>query len=465
MSELTLTAQQRREWKGIAKAMREIADMDGAELDGYRYFHFTGHFETEEEEDYYRWSLFWWILFSPDQSDEYAREQIAKMRASSRWYYASLMPYFCHEAYKVAGVELFSGRSERIVQLLLEGVEGDPERFRSFEVDKALKTLSDWLTHGGSWHVPLITIINHAIECRIDMLPSVEWRMNYVSSISDSVRPAFHFKDPENLHPECSPYYAVAAHVQHYLCCEAVVPQRLERHLIEALGLNIERLSDFPLLPLLPPPDLSVLRKATEEEDQKKIGKPPKEEEVYDEIYDRSAEDWPFPPLRFHADGEFDGLTVTQWLLDRLKAKGFVSRKPSPKVMSAVPYVSYEHIENSPAKETLKAMGSRFKPHARLAMSEELELKLVVLGAKDASLPLASGAERTDRQQIQYPPFTVEQARWRVLVYVEHPNREILEDDSALLRNLLVWLCEAEQEFGITFERSTPPEALEAMEY
>lgn len=459
MTEFTLTMPQKREWKAIAKALRKFNHHNDKEiLDELKVFHFTGHFSDSELEAFFMdTNILRRVMLSPDQSDDYYHHWINRRKARSRANSFSDFPKFCEIFYSVSNIEVCPGRTEKIAQMFVEGVDEEPGFWQGLKSWDYLVVVGKWLSSGGYQQSPMIPVFPYACKSAIAYCDREGWGTRLKSYSWEQLSPIFNFIDPEGLEPEQSPYYALAAYAQNYICHEMTLSPPFKQLLEEKLV--IDDLAQFQCLPLLPRPHYEVpepvkafVIKGLEREKAVK-----REEEVYLEVYDESNEDCPHPPLRFIATTQQELVQTINGIMACFKKQGYLKRKPALKTGEIGLLLSDEFITPSLSKEQLTARYYRFKPHRKLAMSDELALEITLALSKEPK-PVAGGEYIDDNGAHE---LVIHQEQWNLLIYIDQPNREIIEDASSLMKNVLQLIKEINTKLNLQFTQSVPADVLD----
>ena len=457
--DILLTTEQKKEWQRLVKVLRKMERPPTSQLEYelWQRFHFGLSISKQESralnsmQEYHRLEE---LLLSPDQSNELFAGVIRKEKICDKGFYAMAWPIAMDKVFKEIGYQMFPGRTERLMELLLEGKDKNPEEWFRHNRADSLIIAQQWLKEGGYRQLPLVTVFPVSVEAYVRRFDA---NKNHLGVLKDLYVRVFRFKDPESLSREESPYYYLASRAQHYLCKEAQLPEPLEQYIIQAVKLKVSRLSEFKCLPILPRPACYDAKPdAPEPAKTRAAGKRAAIDEFYDEIYPAPDEDYPHTPLRYIGIGKISGKETVEQVLILFKQHNFVSRLP--KVSEGDPVNDLSHtVLKIPPKKKVKAWVAKFNPHARFAMSGELTLSVRIL-ASAVPLPVATTVFESNEDSGEPCGIEVKEEQCNLALYIEPSQGEEITDDSTLAKNIQIILAEIKQTLGIELHESIPPE-------
>ena len=397
------------------------------------------------------------LLLVPDQSELKFKEILSESMSSHRAIFAGRWPNIFNKVFKNTGYEMFAGRTEWLVDVLLEGRNiGREPWLKYFNGGDLAGCIIEWLREGGYRQLPVVSSFRDAIEQYVDTLQESKFSEDKLAWWKDLHGLIFNYQDPESLTPAESPYYYFASRAQHYLCKEAQLPEPLEQYIIQAAKLNVSSLSEFKCLPILPRPACYDAKPVIVESAKSKGKKKGAEEEFYDEIYPAPDEDYPHAPLRYVGLGTVSGKETVELMLALFKQRKFIARLP--KVSEGDPARDLSHaVLKKPPKKKTKAWIAKFKPHTRFAMSDELDLSVRIL-ASVAALPVATTVFEWDEDTGEPCGIEVKEEQCNLALTIEPIHGEEIPDDSTLGKNIQILLAEIKTTLGIELHESVPPE-------
>lgn len=457
MDEIVLTTEQEKEWRKLARVVRCFHELESPyEVEVWKRYHFD--FPLPSHQTYIQTSHeLIPLLLKPELTSVELESAIRTIKLPARGARVGTWIGDIHGVFNATGYEMFPGRTERIMELLLEGKDKNPEEwFRHFRYGVLLEKIAEWLREGGYRRLPVVPVFPVAIEAFALRVQTPDWNESLIVSWRDFFRRIFHFKDPESLPREESPYYYFASRAQHYLCNEAQLPEPLEQYIIQAAKLKVSRLSEFKCLPILPRPACYDAKPVVVEPAKAKAKKKGVEEDVYDEVYPAPDEDYPRAPLRYVGEGTVSGKETVELVLALFKQRKFIARLP--KVSEGDPASDLSHaVLKKPPKEKTKAWIAEFKPHTRFAMSDELDLSVRIL-ASVTVLPVATTVFEWDEDTGEPCDIEVKEEQCNLALYIKPSQGEEIPDDSTLAKNIQTILAEIKKTLGIDLHECVPPE-------
>lgn len=465
-----LTPEQKREWKYVQKVLEVWSDKYTKEdFEGWKSVYFKNEWvdKGHQLDD-----VFASILLSPDQSKGFYLSVVVRERFGQpadkgsdgsiaiNWFWR------IDTLYKETGVPVFSGRLEWMLGVLFGPNESRPKW--GIYGTGFIPALVIWMQGGGYHELPWHIYLEECLRLTRDFYVT-GWRKNPVrieEELVERMRPFLRFSDPESLPPQESPYYYIAALAQEIITNldwrvdlrKGTKSLRLENVIIERLELGVQRLADLPRLPLLPKPACLQMpwgERALPIPDS--LTKPHKGE-VYDEYYEQSSSDFPYPPLRYMvSDAVDDGQALLQAMLDTFKGRGYLKRMPAVKEGKLHKLFESEELGISTVDYPRGCYAS-FKAHPRLAMSDEMDLQITI-GYCPPGAKAAIGSVDADG----YPEVTAELAH--LVVLVQQGNYEILPQESSVARNLMSVLKSIGERYGFEFIEAPSASAMAKIEF
>ena len=250
-NKLRLTAAQRQEWKKWAAGIRAINHRtESYELEFYRDVHFFAPPEYLAR-GVSGVSLLFVLMVHPQLTEDLVLKLLEDQLINDRGYSLSKLPTYCEIMHR-HGVDVMPGRTGWMIELLARGIADWPRFYMHFYSGELFPAVRQWLEKGGYHQTPMIEVFPYLCAGHFGFMEKEKWDKKDIAYFLDWVSPIFNFRDPENLPPEKSPYYAFAAYAQDYLCHQIEMPRPIADALTARL--RIKSLAEFKCLPLLPRP-------------------------------------------------------------------------------------------------------------------------------------------------------------------------------------------------------------------